>query len=58
MTTFTNIQTIIRKARRFVGIPVRFSPLSEYTNAAVPAEYTNEARITKGYVMSHEPSVF
>ena len=50
MTTLTTIQTIIRKARRSLGFPTLFTPLSEYTNAAVPAEYTNEARISKGFV--------
>jgi len=55
MTTF---KTIIRKARRFIGLPVRFSPLSEYLDSAVPAEYTNEARVARGYVMSHAPTLF
>ena len=54
----TTLNTIIRKARRSLGFPVLFTPLSEYPNASVPAEYTTEARISKGYVMSHKPSVF
>jgi len=50
MTTLNNIQTIIRKARRFVGLPVLYTPYTEYINASVPTEYTNEARERRGFV--------
>lgn len=50
MTTLNNIQTIIRKARRSLGFPVLYTPYTEYLNASVPTEYTNEARERRGFV--------
>ena len=50
MTTLNNIQTIIRKARRFVGFPALYTPYNEDTNASVPTEYTNEAWERRGFV--------
>jgi hypothetical protein len=50
MTNLNSIQTIIRKARRFIGLPVLYTPYTEYLNAAVPTEHTNEAWEQRGFV--------
>ena len=51
-----HIQDIIRIAKSRLGLKTYFVPVSEYLDAAIPEEYTNAAKIRRGFTMVHRPT--